>query len=70
MQELAQQRKIEEALASVEKMNAALQEEMAVASALSQEYHSLFKIDAKTSRISLYRTDGIGMAPELLGKLM
>ena len=56
MQELAQQRKIEEALASVEKMNAALQEEMAVASALSQEYHSLFKIDAKTSRISLYRT--------------
>ena len=70
MQELAQQRKIEEALASVEKMNVALQEEMAVASALSQEYHSLFKIDAKTSRLSIYRTDGIGMAPELLGKLM
>lgn len=69
-QELAQQRKIEEALAAVEKVNTALQAEMAVSSALSQEYSSLFKIDAKTGKMSLYRTDGIGMNPALLEKLM
>ena len=69
-QELAQQRKVEEALAAVEQVNAALQEEMAVSSALSQEYHSLFKIDTRTRKMSLYRTDGIGMDPALLEKLM
>ena len=69
-QELAQQRKVEEALAAVEKVNAALQEESTVSSALSQEYHSLFKIDAKTRKMSLYRTDGIGMDPKLLEKLL
>ncbi|MDD6032409.1 MAG: response regulator, partial [Oscillospiraceae bacterium] len=68
--ELAQQWRVEEALAAVEQINAALQEEMTVSSALSQEYHSLFKIDAETGWISLYRTDGIGMAPGVLGKLM
>ena len=68
--ELAQQRKVEEALTAVEKINTALKEEMAISGALSQEYHSLFKIDAKTGKMTLYRTDGIGMAPELLQKLM
>lgn len=69
-QELAQQRKVEEALAAIEKINAALQEESAVSGALSQEYHSLFKIDALTGKMSLYRTDAIGMNPVLLKKLM
>ena len=69
-QELAQQRKVEEALTAVEKINTALKEEMAVSGALSQEYHSLFKIDAKTGKMTLYRTDGIGMAPGVLQKLM
>lgn len=69
-QELAQQRKVEEAYAALEKVNDALQEEMTIAGALSQEYHSLFQIDAKTGRMSLYRTDGVGMEPALLEKLL
>ncbi len=68
--ELAQQRRVEEALAAVEKVNASLQEEMTVSSALSQEYSSLFKIDAKTGKMTLYRTDGIGMDPALLKQLL
>ena len=47
-----------------------LKEEMVISGALSQEYSSLFKIDAKTGEMSLYRTDGHGMSPELLQKLM
>ena len=47
-----------------------LKEEMVISGALSQEYSSLFKIDAKTGEMSLYRTDGLGMSPELLQKLM
>ena len=54
---MKQQRKIEEALTIVEQMNATLQEEMVVSEALSQEYQSLFKIDVKTRKMSLYRTD-------------
>lgn len=69
-QELKQQLKIEESLAEVEKINKLLQEEMAISGALSQEYHSLFKIDVKTAKISLYRSDGIGMDPEMVAKLM
>lgn len=69
-QELAGQRKLEEALAAVERMNAALKEESAVSVALSREYSSLFRIDAKTGRISLYRTDGSGIASEKLQRLM
>lgn len=69
-QEFAQQRRLEEALAEVERANRALQEEMAISEALSQEYHSLFKISAATGTMSLYRTDGIGMSKELIGKLM
>lgn len=69
-QELAQQKKLEDALTEVEKANFALQEEMAIVDALSQEYHSLFKIDAETGSIALYRTDGMGMERSVLSKLM
>ena len=69
-QELIQQTRVEEALAAVEKVNAALQEETAVSSALSKEYHSLFRIDAATGRMTLYRTDGIGMEPAMLERLL
>lgn len=68
--ELVQQKKIEDALAEVEKSNTALQKEMAISGVLSQEYHSLFKINAKTGKMSLYRTDGIGMNTEMLHKMM
>ena len=68
--ELAAQRKVEEALAAVEKVNAALQEESAVSTALSREYCSLFKIDAKTRKMTLYRTDGISMDPAVLKELL
>ncbi|MGN0968480.1 MAG: response regulator [Oscillospiraceae bacterium] len=67
-QELAQQRKVEEALSVAEKLNVSLQEETTISSALSQEYSSLFKIDAKSGEISLYRTDGVESG--LLEKLM
>ncbi|MGN0364851.1 MAG: response regulator [Suilimivivens sp.] len=69
-QELTQQKKIEDAFIAVEKSNKALKKEMKISEALSQEYHSLFKIDAKTGKLSLYRTDGIGMDSEQLQKLM
>ena len=69
-QELAQQQRVEEALEKVERINAALQEETAVSSALSREYHSLFKIDAETGGISLYWTDGIGMERTMLERLV
>ena len=69
-QEFDQQRKLEDALRAVEKANDALQKEMAISEALSQEYHSLFKIDAVTGRMSLYRTDGVGMKLEALKNLM
>lgn len=69
-QELAQQRKVEEAYAAAEKSNVMLLEEMAVSEALSREYHSLFKVDAKTGRMFLYRTDGIGMDPTDIDELM
>ena len=54
----------------VEKFNVALQEETAISGALSKEYSSLFQIDAKTGKISLYRTDGTGMSPQLLEKIL
>lgn len=68
--ELAAQRKVEEALAVVEKANMALEEESAVSTALSQEYNSLFKIDAKTRKMTLYRTDGISFNPDILNRLL
>ena len=69
-QELTQQRKLQDALTKVEEANSALQEEMTIVDALSQEYHSLFKIDAENGTISLYRTDGIGIDRGLLSGLM
>ena len=39
------------------------EEQLRIIDALSQEYHSLFKIDVKKDTISLYRTDGVGMDP-------
>ena len=69
-QELVQQQKIEEVLTTIKKVNETLLEEMSVSSALSQEYSSLFKVDAKTHKISLYRTDGIGIHPARLKKLL
>ena len=69
-QELAQQRMLQDALTEVEKANFALQEEMTIVDALSQEYHSLFKIDAENGSISLYRTDGVGIDRGLLSGLM
>ena len=69
-QELIQQREVEAALSEVERMNSFLRQEMAISNALSQEYSSLFKIDAKTGGMSLYRTDGIGISTAVLDKLM
>ena len=69
-QELSRQNKLKEALTAVEQANSALHEEMAISEALSQEYHSLFKIDAVTGMMSLYRTDGLGMEIKLIKKLM
>ena len=69
-QELAQQRRLEETQTELDQTSTALQEEMAISRALSQEYHSLFKIDSVTGKMSLYRTDGIGIDKKELEKLM
>ena len=58
-QEMLQQHRLETALTAVEKTNESLREEMAVSNALSQEYSSLFKINAKTGKASLYRSYGV-----------
>lgn len=68
--ELAQQKKLEEAFAALESVNASLHEEMSVSNALSQEYSSLFKIDTASGKLTLYRTDGVGIKPDVLQKLM
>ena len=47
-----------------------LKEESAISTALSREYSSLFKIDAKTRKMTLYRTDGISFDPVILDKLL
>ena len=69
-QELARQKKVEDALAEVERTNSALKEESTISVALSKEYSSLFKIDGKTGNLSVYRTDGMGMSSQLLDELM
>ena len=69
-QELAQQRRLKETQTELDQTNTELQEEMAISSALSREYHSLFKIDSETGKMSLYRTDGIGIDRQVLKKLM
>lgn len=68
--ELEQQNKIEEALNKVETLNDALEEESIISIALSQEYSSLFKIDAQTKKASLYRTDGKAINPNVLNELL
>lgn len=69
-QELARQKKVEDALAEVERTNSALKEETTISVALSKEYSSLFKINGKTGAMSLYRTDGVGMNTKVLEELM
>ena len=60
-----------DAIVEEERKNIKIQEEqLSIIGALSQEYHSLFKIKADTGEISLYRTDGVGMPSELMGKLL
>ncbi|MDO4486674.1 MAG: response regulator [Bacillota bacterium] len=60
-----------DAIVEEEHKNRAVKEEqLRIISALSQEYSSLFKIDAQTGKMSLYRTDGIGMDTVLLKKLL
>lgn len=60
-----------DAIVEEEYKNRVIQEEqLRIIGALSKEYSSLFKIDAKTGEMSLYRMDGIGIAPALLEKLL
>ena len=60
-----------DAIVEEERKNRTIQEEhLRIIGALSQEYNSLFKIDAETGKMSLYRTDGIGMDSALLKKLL
>lgn len=58
------------ALEEGKRANKALREEMVISEALSQEYHSLLKLDAETGKMSLYRTDGFGMKKEMLQELL
>ena len=70
VRELEAQKKIQDALNTAKKSNIELQKEIAISGALSQEYHSLFKIDARTGKMLLYRTDGIGMNYKQLCELL
>ena len=67
---LLREKEMADAMSVVERTNRALREETAISSVLSQEYHSLFKINLKTGTISLYRTDGDGFPPALLSSLL
>ena len=69
-QEHEQQNRLNLALEEGKRANKALREEMVISEALSQEYHSLLKLDAETGEISLYRTDGFGMKKEMLQELL
>ena len=60
-----------DAIVEEERKNAAIQDEqLRIIGALSQEYSSLFKIDAKTRKMTLYRTDGLAFDPVMLEKLL
>ena len=61
---------LEEDLEAEKKANEILRDNMMIADALSREYSSLFKIDAKTRKMSLYRTDGKAFDPGILQKLL
>ena len=69
-QELAQQNRLNIALEEGKRASKALGEEMVISEALSQEYHSLLKLDVETGEMSLYRTDGFGMKREMLQELL
>ena len=69
-QELAQQNRLNNALEEGKRANKALREEMVISEALSQEYHSLLKLDVETGEMNLYRTDGFGMKKEMLQELL
>ncbi len=69
-QEIEQQNRLNIALEEGKRANKALREEMVISEALSQEYHSLLKLDAETGEMSLYRTDGFGMKKEMLQELL
>ena len=60
-----------DAIVEEELKNRAIQDEqLRIIGALSQEYSSLFKIDAETRKMTLYRTDGIAFDPAVLEKLL
>lgn len=60
-----------DAIVEEEHKNRAVQEEqLRIIGALSREYSSLFKIDANTRKMTLYRTDGVAFDPEVLNKLL
>ena len=60
-----------DAIVEEERRHTSIQEEqLRIIEALSREYHSLFKIDADTGEMSLYRTDGVGMDTALIEKLI
>ena len=60
-----------DAIVEEERKNRTIQEEQfRIIGALSQEYSSLFKIDAKTRKMTLYRTDGMSMDPDILDELL
>ncbi|MGN1163814.1 MAG: response regulator [Candidatus Ornithospirochaeta sp.] len=46
------------------------EEQLRIIGALSQEYSSLFKIDSKTRKMTLYRTDSVSFNPVMLEKLL
>lgn len=57
--ELAQQRKIENAIAAVETANAILQEEMAIAAALSRDFPDVLKLDLENDAALCIKQNGI-----------
>ena len=60
-----------DAIVQKELKNRKIQEEqLRIIGALSQEYSSLFKIDAQTRRMTLYRTDSVSFNPVLMDKLL
>lgn len=60
-----------DAIVEEERRNMTIREEqLRIIGALSREYHSLFKVDAASGALSLYRTDGIGIEREQLDRLM
>ena len=67
---LLHQKEMDDAIAAIEKTNKALREETAISSVLTEEYHSLFRINTTTGAMTLYRTDGDGFPPTLLSSLL